>query len=128
MREATTGKELLTLYEPAGLGVRTAQFGPDGTWFVTGSYYDSGVLKVWDVASAQETLSLRGHEAVILSLAVSPDGKKIVSGDGEGLMKVWNAQAGDNLLTVVPPGNVIRAVLGMPDRKPWRLGTMSKQL
>ena len=37
-------------------------------------------VKVWDAASGQEVLTLKGHTDAVTSVAFSPDGKRIVSG------------------------------------------------
>jgi len=39
----------------------------------------------------------RGHEGSILSVAISPDKKKVVSGSRDNTIRVWNAEAGDGL-------------------------------
>ena len=36
-------------------------------------------LKVWDAATGEETLTLKGHTASVDSVAFSPDGRRIVS-------------------------------------------------
>jgi WD40 repeat protein len=46
---------------------------------------------VWDAASGQETLTLKGHTDSVMSVAFSPDGKKIVSGSYDKTLKVWDA-------------------------------------
>jgi len=47
-------------------------------------------VKVWDARSGQESGPLR-HSTGVASLAFSPDGKQIASGDYEGAVKVWDA-------------------------------------
>jgi hypothetical protein len=43
----------------------------------------------------QETLTLKGHTGMVWSVSFSPDGKRIVSGDGDGTLKVWNISSLD---------------------------------
>ena len=52
-------------------------FSPDGRRIVSGSY--DKTVKVWDAATGQEMLTLKGHTAVY-SVAFSPDGRRIARG------------------------------------------------
>ena len=38
----------------------------------------------------REVLTLKGHTDVIMSVAFSPDGNRIVSGSGDRTVKVWD--------------------------------------
>ena len=62
-------------------------FSPDGKRLASAS--GDGTVKVWDAATGQETLTLKGHTGVVSSVAFSPDGKRLASAgrrpDGEGV-------------------------------------------
>lgn len=47
-------------------------------------------------------LAFRNHEATVSSVAISPDGKRILSGDTDGDVKLWDAATGRELLTLPP--------------------------
>ena len=46
-------------------------------------------MQVWDAATGQEALALKGHTGMVIGVAFSPDGRRLASGqsgqDGEGL-------------------------------------------
>ncbi|MEO0446536.1 MAG: hypothetical protein AAF191_10730 [Verrucomicrobiota bacterium] len=42
----------------------------------------------------------KGHGGLVLSVAVSPDGRRIVSGSRDGTIKLWDAQSGERLRTL----------------------------
>src|SRR5262249_49524642 len=45
-------------------------------------------------------VTLFGHTGAVRSVAFSPDGKRIASGSGDGTVKVWDAQTGQDGLTL----------------------------
>ena len=48
-------------------------------------------MKVWDAERSSDTFTLRGHASYVNSLAISPDGKRIISGGYETTVKIWEA-------------------------------------
>ena len=50
---------------------------PDGRWAVSAS--EDKTLKVWDLESGRELCTLTGHSDVVLGVAVTPDGRRVVS-------------------------------------------------
>ncbi len=63
----------------------------DGKRLFSGSA--DSTIKVWDLESGKETLTLRGHTLEVFSLALSTDGKRLFSGSGDGTIKVWDVEA-----------------------------------
>jgi serine/threonine protein kinase len=73
------------------------------------SYFDSGNrliaasrdghLRIWDTRTARIVRSWYAHPSEILSLAVTPDGTRFVSGDAMGTVHVWDGN-GNPLGTV----------------------------
>ena len=50
-------------------------------------------VKVRDVQSGQEIFTFQGHTESVFSVAFSPDGKSIVSGGKDEILRLWNADA-----------------------------------
>jgi WD40 repeat protein len=46
---------------------------------------------IWDLASGLRLRSLTGHRGPVCSLALTPDGRTIISGSGDHTIKVWKA-------------------------------------
>ena len=57
-------------------------------------------IKVWEVASGKERLSLEGHKDAVLSVAFNADGKVLASGSSDKTIKVWNIATGKNTATL----------------------------
>jgi WD40 repeat protein len=49
-------------------------------------------VKLWDVTTAQELATLRGHSATIWSLAFSPDGMTLATASQDSTIKLWLAR------------------------------------
>ena len=60
-------------------------------------------VKVWDAEKGGDPLlTLRGHEDIVWSVALSADGKRIVSGSGDKTIKVWDTQSWECIRTLQP--------------------------
>ena len=76
-----------------------------------------GEVKVWDAATGQNLLTLTGHTDGVHGVAVSPDGKRIVSGSWDNTVKVWDADTGRNLSTLKGHTSGVTCVAVSPDGK-----------
>jgi WD40 repeat protein len=97
--DATSGVETHHLELPGLHTIPALAFSPDGRYLASGS--QDHRVKVWDLSTGKETLTLKGHFDQVASLAWSPDGRRLVSGAADRLLKVWDAASGEELLTLV---------------------------
>ena len=58
-----------------------------------------------------------GHTGGVLSVAFSPDGKRIVSGSEDQTLKVWDATTGQETLTLKGHTGAVQSVAFSPDGK-----------
>jgi WD40 repeat protein len=58
-----------------------------------------------------------GHQEEVNSLAVTPDGRSVVSGSSDKTVKVWDLKTGIEILTFKGHKSSIRAVVATPDEK-----------
>jgi len=104
--DATNGDELMTIRGHQRM-IGPVSFSPDGRRIVSGSMDWTikepwnQTIKVWDAATGAEVMTLRGrHTDIILSIAFSPDGERIVSGSFDETVKVWDAATGAEIMTL----------------------------
>jgi WD40 repeat protein/serine/threonine protein kinase len=94
------GGVVLVALSPNGKRLATAELGPD----------DFGVT-VWDALSSKKLFTLKVDTIVMTGLAFSPDGKRLAfgSGPGNGEAKaiVWDAQTGEELITIKGAGGSV---------------------
>ena len=58
--------------------VETVAFSPNGNILVSGG--SDTAIKLWDVATAENIITLSENVAVVTSVAFSPDGKTVAAG------------------------------------------------
>jgi WD40 repeat protein len=139
--EKQTGQELLSLKPHTGRILRVV-FSPDGkrlatpsgTWNKATNVWDAGEVKVWDAQTGRELLTLKGHTRAVVSVAFSPDGTRLASSSSlpNGIsnrnerveVKVWDAQTGQESLTLQGHRRSVDSVAFSPDGK--RLATLSR--
>jgi WD40 repeat protein len=63
-------------------------------------------VAVWDLATGERLRTLAGHQRKVTSVAVSPDGRHVVSGSGDGTVAVWDLHTGEPLARLALDGPV----------------------
>jgi WD40 repeat protein/tRNA A-37 threonylcarbamoyl transferase component Bud32 len=124
--DAHKDQENLTLQ---GAGGPSVAFSPDFRRLASASL--DSTVQVRDVQTGQLTLTFKGHTVPVLGVAFSPDGKSLASGggghktvDGWGVspgdraeLKVWDAQTGQEVLSLPGLTGIVRKVAFSPDGK-----------
>ena len=105
---------LATPYGPLRLTLRPS--GPVGSIAVTADNRLvcaglDGMVRVWDLDSARELYALEGHTGWLNAVAVSADGRRVVSATSHyGTLRVWDLDSGRELRTLEGHTGWVRAV------------------
>ena len=85
-------------------------FSPDGKYFLSGSSWESGGMKVFEVETGEEIRSfkLESNPYVAWSIAYSPDGKYVLSGGSVGKMTLWKTSSSKSIKTVIASDGFIQ--------------------
>ena len=134
-----TGKELAVL-RGHGYGITALAFGPDGKWLASadgvvandgdsnpiGKYVDvnprPAEVKLWDIGTRKTIFTLTGHTNSILSLSISPDGKRLASGSADGTVKLWLVATGTMETNLTGFSGPVFAVAFSPDGQSLAVG------
>ncbi len=74
-------------------------------------------LKVWDLRWQSEMHMLKGHERSVTAVAVTPDGKRAISGSRDQTLKIWDLQRGTQLHNITDHKGWITSIVVTPDGK-----------
>ncbi len=138
IRDVATGKQLQHLSHPhpvakregelvafgkdeyAELWVAAIAFTPDSRLVISSSA-DHALIR--DVATSRELADCHAS-ANITSLAISPDGRTLATGDGENIIRLWEIPSGRELTHWQAQNSAVTALAFSPDGKTLASGGM----
>jgi WD40 repeat protein len=107
-------------------------FSQDGQTLITGSYRK---IKVWDTSKLATNLKdprpqhiLMGHTHIVRSLAMSADGKLLVSGSLDKTIKIWQLETGQLIRTLKGHQAEVCAIALGPDEQIIASGSADKTI
>ena len=129
--DAKTGEHKHTLKHKGA--VTSVAFSPDSTTLATGSA-DTGIIEdyhttyettlaVWDAKTGRRTQTLTGHTDLVNSVAFSPDGNTIATGDNDETLRLWDANTGILKHTLIGHTSWIYSIAFSPDGKTIATGS-----
>ena len=102
--DVATGAELLPFAGSDFFIQAKTTISADGRVLAAGNYPKLGDVKLWDMATGAERGTFSGHTNEVTAIALSPDGKTLASGSRDATTKLWDADAGAELASLIAVG------------------------
>ncbi|WFB05745.1 serine/threonine protein kinase [Streptomyces sp. LX-29] len=93
---------------------QAAVFSPDGQILALGQL--DGTVRLWNAATRQEVVTLKGHKGTVNALAFHPSGRTLAGAGRDGTVRLWDTASGKSTATFTCP-NSLEAVAFSPDGK-----------
>jgi WD40 repeat protein len=129
--DVATGEPLRVLRPPIGRGkegmIDDAALSPDGrTLAVGGNGFEEfkwGEIHLIDLSTGRIVRTFQGHANKVMSIAFSPDGKRLVSGSADRTARIWDVATGECEHVLEGHTEAVYGVVFSPDGR--RLATAS---
>ena len=99
-----------------GTAIRDVAVSRDGNLIATIGTKDRA-LNVWDVASQKRIVDLANLPFQCLAVDFSPADDRLLTGDDDGVIRIWNPTVHDHVAFELQHGGVVTSAAFSPDRK-----------
>jgi WD40 repeat protein len=90
--------QLIDVFKAHMQGAHGVAFSPDGRRLVTGGSTSRDSVKLWDVSTHRELMTLTGQDSSLFSfVAFSPDGRWLATCSREGKLYLWRAPSWEEI-------------------------------
>ncbi len=114
--DVSSGKKIRTIKGNTGwlTRINSLSFSTDG--LIIASAFSDRTVKLWNVFTDSEIRTFEGNVKSISSIAISPDGNFVVSGNSEGEAIVWDLNTG-KIINFINTFTAIKSVAFSPSRE-----------
>jgi WD40 repeat protein/3',5'-cyclic AMP phosphodiesterase CpdA len=86
------------------------------------------VIRAWDLVNGREAGRLEGHADRVTALALSSDGRTLVSSSRDATIKVWDVEQGRAVSTIEGVGDSVNALALSADGRTLVSGSSNRQI
>src|SRR5262249_7562288 len=75
---------------------------------------EDGKVRLWDVTTGEDTITLLGSDLSVRSLAFDPDGMTLAAARNDTTIRLWNAATGESTHTLQGHADAVQCVAFCP--------------
>lgn len=125
--DVDTGKEICSIPMPGGGGY-TIALSPDGKTLATAGAGKDHWIRLWDTGTRKECGRCEGHEAEVLCLAFSADGRTLASAGRDRTIRLWETATGKERGKLEGHKDPVNAVVFAPDGQRLASGSSDRTI
>jgi len=81
--------------------VQKAVFSPDERYVAT--LNDEPVARLYELDTGRLVMTCQGHRSIVMAIAFAPDGQRAATAGMDGVVKIWSARPGRELMSAETP-------------------------
>lgn len=108
-----SGSVLCVAFSPDGK--RLASCGGQGKGIRPEGKPSDAIVRVWDMETGSQLLTISGHTDTVLGLAWSPDGAYIAAGGVDQTIRIWDSRVGVQRFMFPSKDGIVQGVAFSPD-------------
>jgi WD40 repeat protein len=112
--DSRTGKER-AVYRVGGRPVFNLAFSPDGALLAVCRTGSAPNVFLWNVASGNLDMTLKGHVFTTRAIAFLPDGRTVLTGGSDQTLKTWDLATGQERASLKVPSGYVAGMAHSPD-------------
>lgn len=117
-------ENVLKRFAPKSNGISSFAFSPDTRYIASGG--GDGIIRLWDIISAQEIRQFTGHTQRIEYVAFSRDGRYLVSSSADATARIWEVFTGKQISVLAGHLQTVTSAVFSLDGKYVLTGSLDK--